>query len=181
MSVSSVITSSMRTTEAPWTVSPNRYGAQAFSLLPEITFNNANLCCYLLLFRFLCQGAGIACWLEHWILDRKVVSSNPGRSGGRIFFSRVNFVCWLLFGVCSIPVLPQWHIKGPVHSAKSTGGRLHLNTHTPMTQRSQSGLTIPLSRYSLVTYPEMSSHATCQGTFSHSHLSSLSHCGLILA
>ena len=50
-----------------------------------------------------------------------------------------------------------------------------------MTQRSQSGLTIPLSRYSLVTYPEMSSHATCQGTFSHSHLSSLSHCGLILA
>ena len=25
--------------------------------------------------------------------DRKVSSSNPGRSGGRIFFSRVNFVC----------------------------------------------------------------------------------------
>ena len=34
--------------------------------------------------------------------------------GGRIFFSRVNFVCWLLFGVHSTPVLPQWHIKGPV-------------------------------------------------------------------
>ena len=91
----------------------SRYGAQAFSLLPEITFNNANLCCYLLLFRFLRQGAGIACWLEHWILDRKVVSSNPGRSGWRIFFSRVNFVCRLLFGVCSIPVLPQWHVILP--------------------------------------------------------------------
>ena len=33
------------------------------------------------------------CWLESRTRDRKVVSSNPGRSGGRIFFSRVNFVC----------------------------------------------------------------------------------------
>ena len=30
-------------------------------------------------------------------------------------------------------------------------------------------------------YPETSSHTTCQETFGHSHLSSLSHCGLILA
>ena len=30
--------------------------------------------------------------------DSKVASLNPGRSGGRIFFYRVNFVCWLLFG-----------------------------------------------------------------------------------
>ena len=37
--------------------------------------------------------AGIACWLEHRTRDRKVASSNTGRSGGRIFFSRVNFVC----------------------------------------------------------------------------------------
>ena len=34
---------------------------------------------------------------EHWTHDRKVVGSSPGRSGGRIFFSRVNFLCWLLF------------------------------------------------------------------------------------
>ena len=74
--------------------------------------------------------------------DRKVASSNPGRSGGRIFFSRVNFVCRLLFGVLSTPVLPQWHVKDPGHSARSTGGRLHLNTHTPLTQRSQSWLTV---------------------------------------
>ena len=39
--------------------------------------------------------AGIACWLERRTHDRKVASSNPGRSGGRIFFSSVNFVCWL--------------------------------------------------------------------------------------
>ena len=27
------------------------------------------------------------------------------------------------------PVLPQWHVKDSDHSAKSAGGRLHLNTH----------------------------------------------------
>ena len=42
-------------------------------------------------------GAGIAQWLEHWTRDRKVAGSNPCRSGGRIFFSRVSFLCWLLF------------------------------------------------------------------------------------
>ena len=48
--------------------------------------------------------------VEHRTSDRKVASSNPCRSGGRIFFSTVNFVCLLLFGVCSTPVLPQWHL-----------------------------------------------------------------------
>ncbi len=42
-------------------------------------------------------GAGIAQWLERRIRDRKVAGSNLCRSGGRIFFSRVNFLCWLLF------------------------------------------------------------------------------------
>ena len=40
---------------------------------------------------------------------------------------------------------------------------------------------MPLCRHSVGTYPEMSPHITCQGTFGHSRLSSLSHCGLILA
>ena len=61
--------------------------------------------------------------------DRMVESSNPGRSGGIIFFSRVNFVCWLLFGVRSTSMLRQWHVKDPGHSAKSAGGKLHLHTH----------------------------------------------------
>ena len=43
------------------------------------------------------RGAGIAQWLEHQTHDLKVPGSSPGRSGGRIFFSRVNFLCWLLF------------------------------------------------------------------------------------
>ena len=40
---------------------------------------------------------GIAQWLEHGTHDRKVAGSNPCWSSGRIFFSRVNFLCWLLF------------------------------------------------------------------------------------
>ena len=42
-------------------------------------------------------GARIACWLERRTRDPKVdlqvASSNPGSSGRRFFFSRVNFVC----------------------------------------------------------------------------------------
>ena len=40
---------------------------------------------------------------------------------------------------------------------------------------------MPLSEHSVGTYPETSSHATCQRKFGHTHLSVLSHCGLILA
>ena len=89
------------------------------------------------------RRAGIPCWLERQTRNRMVASSNPGRSGGKNFFSGVNFVCWLLFGVRFTPVLPQWHVKDPGHSAKSAGGRLHLNTKTFLTQRSRSGLTMP--------------------------------------
>ena len=43
-------------------------------------------------------GGGIAQWLECRSRDCKVAGSNPCRSGGIIiFFSRVNFLCWLLF------------------------------------------------------------------------------------
>ena len=79
------------------------------------------------------------------------------------------------------PVLPQWHVKDPGHSDKSAGGRLHLNTPTPFTQRSRIRLIMPLSRQSVGIYQETSSHATRQGTLGHSRLSSLSHGGLILA
>ena len=39
----------------------------------------------------------IAQWLECRIRDWKVAGSNPCWSGGRNFFSRVDFLCWLLF------------------------------------------------------------------------------------
>ena len=41
--------------------------------------------------------AGIAQWLERRTPDWKVAGLNPCWSGGRIFLSRVNFLCCLLF------------------------------------------------------------------------------------
>ena len=93
--------------------------------------------------------AGIACWLKS--------RTNPGRSSGRSSLSSVNFVCWLLLGVRSTPVLPQCRVKDPGHSAKSAGGRLHQNTHAPWTQRSRSGLTMPLSRHTVAAFQETES------------------------
>ena len=52
---------------------------------------NCHISCWLVL------GAGIAQWLEHRTRDWKVAGSNPCWNGGRIFFSRVDFLCWLLF------------------------------------------------------------------------------------
>ena len=128
-------------------------------------------------------GGGIACWLQRRTRNPKVASSNPGRSGGIFFFppSSLCVLSLILSGVCSAPMLPQRHVKDPGHSAKSAGGRLHLITHTPLTQRSRSRLTMPLFRHTVGTYQKTSSHATRQGTLGHSRLSSLSHCGLILA
>ena len=51
-------------------------------------------------------------------------------------------------------MLPQWHVIDPGHSAKSAGGRLHQNMHTPLTQWSWSGLTMLLSRHSVGNYPK---------------------------
>ena len=63
--------------------------------------------------------------------------------GAREIFSPGSTLCADSYSVSvPTPVLPQWHVKDPGHSAKSAGGRLHLNTHTPLTQRSRSGLTM---------------------------------------
>ena len=37
----------------------------------------------------------IDCGVERQTRDQKVAGLNPSRSGGRIFFSSVNFACWL--------------------------------------------------------------------------------------
>ena len=60
--------------------------------------------------------------LGRWTHDQKIESLDPGKSFGMIFFCRVNFVWWLYLFT---PVLLQWHVKDPPHSAKSAGGRLH--------------------------------------------------------
>ena len=56
--------------------------------------------------------------VECWTLDRKITSSNPSRSGRRIFFSRVNFLCWLLLLVCSTSCYPTGIEKTPVSLPK---------------------------------------------------------------
>ena len=61
--------------------------------------------------------------------DRKVPGSSPRRNGGRMFFSRVSFLSWLLFRYPFHPVLPLQLVKDSCHSAKGTGVRLQLNTH----------------------------------------------------
>ena len=61
------------------------------------------------------------------------------------WFENFLFQSWLcvltlircLFHPCVTMVV----CKRPGHSAKSAGGRLHLSTHTPLTQQSWSGLT----------------------------------------
>ena len=88
--------------------------------------------------------------VERQTCDQRVVSSSPSRSGGRIFCSRVDFLCRLLFGVHST-LCYQCQVKDPSNSAKNAGSRRHLNTHTPLTQQRQSGLTM-LSRHSMGTF-----------------------------
>ena len=48
-------------------------------------------------YKWYMPGAGIAQWLESQTRDWKVAGSNPCWCGGRIFLSRVDFLCWLLF------------------------------------------------------------------------------------
>ena len=72
--------------------------------------------------------AGIAQWLERRTRDQKVAGSNPCWSGGIIFFSRVIFLCWLLFRY-------PFHTRVTAVARKRSRSfcqkcRLQLNTHT---------------------------------------------------
>ena len=66
----------------------------------------------------------------------------PAKAAGE-FCSLESTLCADSYSVSVPPV------KDPGHSAKSAGGRLLLNTHTPWTQLSRSGLTMPLSGHSV--------------------------------
>ena len=58
--------------------------------------------------------------------------------------------------------------KRPQSFGKKCTWQLHLNTHAPLTQQSQSGLTMPRSRHSVRTNQETNSHTTHQGILSQS-------------
>ena len=47
------------------------------------------------------------------------------------FSSPWSTFCALISVSVPPPVIPQWHVKDPGHSAKSAGGRLQLNMHAP--------------------------------------------------
>ena len=55
----------------------------------------------------------LGCWdsslVECQTQGQKVTGANPSRSSRKIFYSQVNFLCWLLFGVCSTPVTAVAH------------------------------------------------------------------------
>ena len=81
---------------------------------------------------------GIACWQSR----SKGCELSQGRSGGIIFFSKVNFLLLTLIWHPFHPTLLQWHAKHSSDSAKTAGGKLHIHTHTPLTHQSRSGLTM---------------------------------------
>ena len=67
------------------------------------------------------------------------------RSSAGIFFffsPELTFGADCHFGIRSISVLPEYNVKDPGHSAKSANGRLYVNTHMQLIQRSGSGQTI---------------------------------------
>ena len=55
----------------------------------------------------------------------------PAGAAGEFSSPGSTFCADSYFGIRTTPVIPQQHVKDPGHSAKSAGGRLPLNTHTP--------------------------------------------------
>ena len=74
-----------------------------------------------------CSGSGGSSVVEWHTCNWKVLGLSPGRSRQRIFFSRLNCLCWLLF---RYPFHPRVTAAARKRS-HSAGGRLQLNTHTP--------------------------------------------------
>ena len=55
----------------------------------------------------------------------------PAGAAGEFSTPGSTFCADSYFSIHSTPMLPQLHVKDPGHSAKSAGGRLQLNMHTP--------------------------------------------------
>ena len=86
--------------------------------------------------------------------------------------ARVNFVCWLLLDVRSTPVLPQWHVEDPGHSAKGAD-------HAP--DQVGGGWLCCLTGIVCKIITEHEFTRNSSGKHSASHFSSMSYRGLILA
>ena len=75
------------------------------------------------------RGAGIVQWLERRTRDWKVAGSNPCGSGERIFFSRIDLLCSLLFRYPFHPRVTTVARKRSRSFCQKC--RLQLNTHIP--------------------------------------------------
>ena len=86
-------------------------------------------------------GAGIAQWLEHRTRDWKVAGSNPCWNGGRIFFSRVDFLCWLLFRYPFLPrvtAIGNWfHVESPERNSDCDCVPVHFHTSIQISRLDQ--------------------------------------------
>ena len=92
--------------------------------------------------------------------------------------SSPEFVCWCSFSVCFTPMLLQWHVKDPGHSAKKCWWQVtakHAYTLDP-TKLEWADYAAVWDRIRKSAHTQL-----CQGTLGRSCLSLLSHCGLILA
>ena len=63
------------------------------------------------------------------MIERSRVRIRAGAAAGEFSSPGSTFCADSYFGISSTPVLTQYHVKDPGHSAKSAGGRLQLNTH----------------------------------------------------
>ena len=119
------------------------------------------------LYQFNVKSYRTAPLVECWTHDQKVVSLSTGGQNGRIFLSRINCLCRPLFRprVTTVAHNRLWSL---CQKCRCQVTPHHAYTHDPTK-----------AAWELIR--ETSSQATHQGTPSHSHLSSMSHCGLILA
>ena len=82
--------------------------------------------------------------------DRNVASSNPGRSGGVIFFSRVDFCVLTLIRCPFHPRVTAAARKRPPSFCQKCRWQVTPKyAYMPLTQRCRNRLTVPLSRHSV--------------------------------
>ena len=112
---------------------------QNYSIVASVSYKSHHIVAYIvyiLLQRSLWYSVLLLITHRHLIDDSDditpchIVSYRIG-AAGEFSSPGSTFCADSYFGIHSTPVLPQQHVKDPGHSAKSAGGRLQLNTHTP--------------------------------------------------
>ena len=114
-------------------------------------------------------------WSAGLVIERLPVQV-PAEAAGECSFCRANFLCRLLFGVRSTRVTAVARKRSRSFCQKY---RWEVTPKHAYIQVGKGWLCCPGTVWELIR--ETSSDTTRQGTPSHNRLSSLNHCGLILA